>query len=116
MDVDVNVILADPRVRSWFRRALSRRIEENRTLFRTMPLATRTAETASSATHDILPLSPLTRRGTRVCPVSAFSLLRGFEMSVLKLVADFAGVSYGRPLSNLRRVLQMNKGINRGTR
>jgi hypothetical protein len=105
VDIDFVSNEVDPSVRPELRLALSRRIHENQLFIRTVLLAIRTTDTASSSTSDDLPNSPSAR--TRTCPVSSFSLLRGFESTVVKLVTDYAGVPYGRPLRNLREALQL---------
>ena len=49
--------------------------------------------------------APAHRR--RVNPDCALRLLRGHEGSVLRLIADFAGVVYGRQLRNAREALRI---------
>lgn len=93
--VDVELITRgfcyDKKKWSPLRFACIRRINENSNFINTVILATRSADTATYNT--------VSKRA-----VPSLSLLRGFEGSILKLIADFAGIPYGRPLRNLREV------------
>ena len=81
--------------------ALLTRLAADRIIFISTVLPATCTEAAIAAPPTIS--QPSTAKQQHVSlPPCVLPMLRGHEESLLKLIADFAGVIYGRPLRNVR--------------